>query len=67
MDGIMKSAKIEAYEKILSIFRMMAYAGVTMYIIPFAMQEIIKEYSISNMEIDMLRRRIIYEFNYNPD
>ena len=59
--------KLDAYEEILGIFRMMARVGVSMYVTPFRMAEIIKECGLSNLEVSMLRRRVIYEFNYNID
>ncbi len=60
-------SKEDAYEEIMCIFRTMAYAGVTLYVVPFRMAEIIKEWGISNMEVSLLRRRVMYEINYNPD
>ncbi len=57
--------KKEAYTEIMGIFRMLAYAGAPMTVIPFRMKEIMEEWDISNFEIDMLRREVIYEINYN--
>jgi len=57
--------KKKAYDEVMSIFRTMAYAGVPMTVRPFRMQEIIKEWDLSNMEIDMLRREVMFEINYN--
>ena len=61
---IEKALKKKAYDEIMSIFRTMAYAGVPMGVIPFRMAEIMKEYGISNLEVAMLRREVIYEINY---
>jgi hypothetical protein len=58
--------KKRAYDEIEGIFKMMAYAGVPMYVITFRMKELMQEYDISPLEIDMLRREVIYEINYNP-
>lgn len=56
--------KKDAFEEILSIFRMMAKAGVNMSVIPFRMAELMKEFQISQFEIIMLRREVLYEINY---
>jgi hypothetical protein len=58
--------KKRAYDEIEGIFKMMAYAGVSMYVTTFRMKELMQEYDISQLEIDMLRREVIYEINYNP-
>lgn len=57
--------KKNAYDEVMSIFRTMAYAGVPMNVRPFRMQEIIKEWNLSNLEVDMLRREVLYEINYS--
>jgi len=57
--------KRKAYDEIMSIFRMMANVGVSMYVVPFRMQELMREYDISKFEVDMLRREVLYEINYN--
>jgi hypothetical protein len=56
--------KKDAFEEILSIFRMMAKAGVNMSVIPFRMAELMQEFQISQFEITMLRREVLYETNY---
>jgi hypothetical protein len=60
--------KKRAYDEIEGIFKMMAYAGVSMYVITFRMKELMQEYNISNLEIDMLRREVLYQINFlnNP-
>ena len=57
--------KRKAYDEIMSIFRMMANVGVSMYVVPFRMQELMREYDILKFEVDMLRREVLYEINYN--
>ena len=60
--------KKRAYDEIEGIFKMMAYAGVSMYVITFLMKELMQEYNISKLEIDMLRREVLYQINFlnNP-
>lgn len=63
----MNETKRRAYDEILGIFRMMVRVNVDMYVIPFRMAEIIKEWDISDFEVSMLRREAIYEYKYKPD
>ena len=60
--------KKRAYDEIEGIFKMMAYVGVSMYVITFRMKELMQEYNISKLEIDMLRREVLYQINFlnNP-
>lgn len=60
--------KKRAYDEIEGIFKMMAHAGVSMYVITFRMKELMQEYNISKLEIDMLRREVLYQINFlnNP-
>ena len=39
-----------------------------MYVITFSMKELMQEYNISKLEIDMLRREVLYQINFlnNP-
>ncbi len=60
-----RALKKKAYDEIVGIFRTMARAGVNMRVIPFRMKELMQEYEISNMEIDLLRREVQYEIDYN--
>ena len=64
---MMNEMKRRAYDEILGIFRMMVRVNVDMYVIPFRMAEIIKEWDISDFEVSMLRREAIYEYKYKPD
>lgn len=59
-----RELKKSAYDEIEGIFKMMANAGVSMYVVPFRMRELMEENNISKLEIDMLRREVLYEINY---
>ena len=48
----------------MGIFRTMARVNAPMTMIPFRMAEIMREYGISNFEVSMLRREVLYEINY---
>jgi len=59
-----RELKKKAYDEIMGIFRTMARVNAPMTMIPFRMAEIMREYGISNFEVSMLRREVLYEINY---